>query len=263
MPLKNKDGQVVEGPFTWVYADGKEIPFDPEGNLSKLSAVNHESLGRRKEIKTLKEQLQVLDGIEDPAEFIAKANEAFVTIEDLDLKKLIDSGELEKVKAEIIAASETKLNATMKAMQTKLDDATGQLGTTRSDLFKEMIGGRFARSKFIAEEMVIPSDLVESRFGAGFKIEDGEIVGYDSTGSKIFSREHPGELALFEEALKRMVDEYPHKDNILKAIGVKGAGSDTNSSRAALGDGVIAPGDDAGFLDNLDAIAGGKVRVGA
>src|SRR4029434_4536525 len=71
----------------------------------------------------------------------------------------------------------------------------------------------------------MPSDLVESRFGRAFKVEDGRIVAYDASGNKIFSRVKPGDLAEFDEALETLLDQYPHRDQILKGSDQGGSGS--------------------------------------
>ncbi|WP_338067553.1 DUF6651 domain-containing protein, partial [Candidatus Fukatsuia symbiotica] len=76
--------------------------------------------------------------------------------------------------------------------------------------------------------------------------------------NKVFSRRQPGEIAEFEEALEYLIEQYPHKDHILKASGHRGGGSqptpqqngqktlkrsafdalDIGSKQAALKDGI-------------------------
>jgi hypothetical protein len=72
---------------------------------------------------------------------------------------------------------------------------------------------------------------VQARFGQNFKIENGKIVATDLTGNKIFSRARPGEHADFEEALEILVDQYPHKDQILKGTGSSGSGASPGKRR--------------------------------
>lgn len=92
-------------------------------------------------------------------------------------------------------------------------------------LYDSMIGGSFAGSKYIADKIAIPADLLQARFGQAFKVEEGRIVAYDASGNKIYSRAKPGELAQFDEALEFLVENYPQKDYILKASGNNGGGS--------------------------------------
>ncbi|MBV7387812.1 hypothetical protein KRX11_04010 [Pasteurellaceae bacterium TAE3-ERU1] len=53
--------------------------------------------------------------------------------------------------------------------------------------------------------------MVQSFFGKHFSYEDGKIVVKDEHGNPIFSREKPGELASFDEAIEQIVNEYPYK----------------------------------------------------
>jgi hypothetical protein len=195
----------------YVEQDGK-YRLDVEGGFKThdeinglTSALNKERDARSKMEKTLKK----FEGIENPEDAV----KALETIKNLDEKKLIDAGEVEKVKAEVA-----------KAMQTKIDELQNAVAEKEQILTKELIGGRFARSKFISDKLAIPQDLVEHRFGSSFKIEEGKVVAYDQHGNKLYSKDRPGELADFDEALSLLVDQYPYKDSILKGSSATGAG---------------------------------------
>ena len=140
----------------------------------------------------------------------------------IDQKKLIDAGAVDQVKADIT-----------KSFQAQLDEATQRATTLEGQLYQEMIGGRFSGSKFIADKVAIPADMLQARFGQSFKVEDGKVVAYDGSGNKIYSRSKPGELAAFDEALEFLVEQYPQKDHILKASGNQGGGS--RQSQHSLG----------------------------
>ncbi|MFH3690987.1 DUF6651 domain-containing protein, partial [Acinetobacter baumannii] len=126
-------------------------------------------------------------------------------------KKLVDAGEVEKVKAEAI-----------KAVEEKYAPIVEQRDALEASLHKELIGGGFARSKYIQDNIAVPVDMVQATFGHHFKIEEGKVVAYDQNGEKIYSRVRPGELANVDEALESLVGGYQHKDLILK--GGKGTG---------------------------------------
>lgn len=126
----------------------------------------------------------------------------------------MDAGEIEKVKAEI-----------SKAFQLQLDEVTGKAQTFEQQLYAEKIGGSFSRSKFIADKLAVPADMVQATFGQNLKVEDGKVVAYDAQGQKIFSRARPGELADFDEAIETLVSQYPHRDHILKSSGANGGGA--------------------------------------
>lgn len=213
MKLKlDENGHVVvqDGKPVYVHDDGKEYPFDAAATVSRISALNAEAKGHREAKEAAESRLKVFEGIEDPA----AARKAMELVKNLDSKKLIDAGEVDKVRAEAIKAVEEKYKPYV--------DKTTKL---EQELYGERIGGAFARSKVIADKFSIPADLVQARFGNAFSLEEGKIVARDSAGNKLYSRANPGELATFDEAIELLVDAYPHKDHILKASGASGSGA--------------------------------------
>lgn len=213
MKLKlDEHGHVVvqDGKPVYVDVDGKEIAFDVVGTQATIGRLNAEAKGHRERAENAEKSLKAFEGIADPA----AALKALDTVSKIDQKKLIDAGEVETVRNEI-----------SKAFQTQLDQANTKAQTLEQQLYSEKIGGSFSRSKLIADKLAIPSDLVQARFGQQFKIEDGKTVAYDQHGNKIYSRARPGELADFDEALETLIDQYPHKDHILKSSGASGGGA--------------------------------------
>jgi hypothetical protein len=221
MKLKLDDaGHAVlaDGKPVYIHDDGREIPFDGAMAFAKIGQLTGEAASHRKRAETAEANLAKYEGIEDPD----AAKKALETLGNLDKKKLIDAGEVEKVKAEI-----------SKAYETKLGEATKRAETLEQQLYSEKIGGSFARSKLIAEKLAIPADMVQARFGQAFKIEDGKVVAYDQSGNKIFSRTRPGELADFDEAIEALVDAYPYKGSILKGSGASGMGAGSSAHGGA------------------------------
>ena len=221
MKLKLDDkGSVVvqDGKPVYVKDDGSEVAFDATGTVSTIARLNGEAKGNRERAESAEGKLKGFEGIDDPA----AALKALGIVSNLDSKKLIDSGEVEKVKSEI-----------SKAFQLQLDAANGKSQTLEQQLYAEKVGGAFSRSKFIADKLAIPADLVEARVGRSFAIEDGRIVAKDSNGNKLYSSSNPGELASFDEALGMLVQQYPNRDQILKGSGASGGGA--SSSQAGTG----------------------------
>ena len=204
MKLKlDENGHVVvqEGKPVYVHDDGKEVVFDAPGTVSTITRLNAEAKSHRERAETAEKTLKGFDGIADPA----AARNALDVVSKLDQKKLVDAGEIDTVRNEI-----------SKAFQTQLDEANGKAQTYEQQLYAEKIGGSFARSKYIADKLAVPVDMVQATFGQNLKIEEGKVVAYDTQGQKIFSRARPGELADFDEAIETLVSQYPHRDHILK-----------------------------------------------
>jgi hypothetical protein len=222
MKLKIDDkGAVVvqDGKPVYVHDDGKEVPFDAAGALSTIGRLNGEAKSHREGREAAEGRLKSFDGI-DPEQ----ARTALQTVAGMDAKKLIDAGEATRVRDEAIKATEDKY----RPLQKKVDALEGELRG-------EKIGGSFARSKFISEKLTITPDLVQARFGDRFKLEDGKVVAYDSSGNKIYSRTRPGETAEFDEAIETIVDQYPYRDNILRAPGASGSGARGSGSQGSGG----------------------------
>ena len=202
--------EIAEGKPVYVYDDGKEAGFDAGHAVATISRLNGEAKGHRERAEAAEASMKAFEGITDAA----AARKALEVVKNLDDKKLVDAGEVERVKAEAIKAVEDKYKPVLK-----------ERDTLQQQLVTEKIGGSFARSKLIADKLAIPADLVQARFGQHFKLEGGEVVAYDGSGNKLFSRSKPGEVAGFDEALEIIVDAYPHRDSILKSTGASGGGA--------------------------------------
>lgn len=213
MKLKLDDqGHAVlqDGKPVYVKDDGTDVAFDALGTTQTITRLNAEAKSHRERAETAEKSLKGFEGIADPA----KALEALQLMANLDAKKLVDAGEIDKVKAEI-----------GKAFQAQLDTAIGQAAKLEQQLYAEMIGGSFARSQYAQEKLAIPPDLVQAYFGKAFSIEEGKVVAKDANGNKLYSAANPGELAGFDEALGILVNQYPGKDHILKGTGASGGGA--------------------------------------
>ncbi len=196
----------------FVHADGKEAAFDADATIATISRLNGEAKGHREAkeaaeafAKPFKEA-----GITDAAAAAA----ALKTVKNLDDKKLVDAGEVDKIK-----------QAAIDSVKKEFEPVVAERDKLKSDLYGEKIGGAFARSKFITEKLAIPADMVQAAFGSRFKVQDGKTVALDQSGQPIFSRTRHGEPADFEEALEIMVEGYPHKASILKGSGASGTGA--------------------------------------
>lgn len=210
----NGNAVLQDGHPVYVHPDGKEIPFDAPAAVAKISALNGEAKGHRERAEKAEGQMKAFEGIADPAAAI----KALATIKNLDDKKLVDAGEVEKVKAEAI-----------KAVRAEFEPVVKERDTLKGQLDSHLIGGAFSRSKFIAEKFAAPGpagvEVAQALFGNRLKVEDGKVVGYDGQGNKLYSRAKPGDLADADEAIELIVDAYPHKAHILKGTGASGGGA--------------------------------------
>lgn len=223
MPMKLKTvtvegktyAEVMDEKPVYVHEDGKEIPFDAEQSVNKITQLNSEAKGHRVAKETAEAKLKVFEGIEDPE----AAKHALETIKNIDEGKLLQAGKVEEIKAAARKTAEEQVAAANKKAAEDLAAATKERDTLQEQLYSEKIGGSFNRSRFINERVALPPDIVQKSFGSNFKVEDGKVVAYFNEGSKIYSRKTAGELADFDEALEQLIDAYPNKDYILKGKG--------------------------------------------
>ena len=196
----------------FIHADGKETGFDADSTISTISRLNGEARTHREAKEAAETAYKPFKdaGITDAA----AAVKALGIVKNLDDKKLIDAGEVEKIRQAAIDSVKNEYEP-FKTKATELEQ----------QLYGEKIGGSFARSKFIAEKVAVPADMLQATFGSRFKVQDGKMVALDSNGQQIFSRTKHGEPADFDEALEIMVDAYPHKASILKGSGASGGGA--------------------------------------
>ena len=213
MKLKlDENGHVVvqDGKPVYVHEDGKEVAFDAPQTIATISRLNGEAKTHREAKEQFEAQVKAFEGL-DPV----KVKEALGIVQNLDAKKLVDAGEVDKVKAEIT-------DALKKTYEPQIQQLTTERDAVQQQLHSELIGGGFARSKYIQDNIAVPADMIQAQFGKSFKIEEGKVVAYGTDGQRIYSRARPGEVADFDEALESLVGGYPHKDSILK--GGQGSG---------------------------------------
>lgn len=205
----NGNAVLVDGKPVYIHDDGKEIPFDAAGTVATIARLNSEARDHRVGKEEALAKLKLFEGIEDPK----KAIEALKTVSNIDMKKLVDAGQLEEVRNQISQVYEGKLKT-----------ADERASKFEQQLYSALIGSAFA-SAADSKKFAVPADMLQAKFGSQFKVEDGKVIGYDANGNKLFSRERPGEIAPFAEALNLIVDSYQHKDHILVGSTHSGGGS--------------------------------------
>jgi hypothetical protein len=130
-------------------------------------------------------------------------------------------------------ATIARLNTELVTARTDASKAASERNQLQSSLVAEKAGSRLAGSKTITEMLAVPIDIVQASLSDAFKLENGELVGYDKTGNKLYSRSNPGRVAQFDEAIQILISQHPHRDQILK--GTRAAESQSNDRGDASG----------------------------
>jgi hypothetical protein len=216
--------EVIDGKPVIIEDDGKETPFDIAHTRTTISRLNGEAKTWREKTEANDAKLKLFEGIDDPE----AAKKALETLQNMEDGKLITAGKVEEIKAAAKKSAEEQVATGIKQYSEKLVATEKERDGFRDGLYAEKIGGAFSRSKYLSEKAAIPADMVQSRFGSAFKVEDGKTVAYDTLGNRIYSKSRPGEHADFDEALEILIDSYPYRDQILKGNGSTGSGTPHN-----------------------------------
>lgn len=195
----------------------KPFALDAIHLFGKIPALQEEAKSHRLKAKEATDKLVVFGDLD-----IDKARSALETVKNLkegDLKKAED---VEKLKQDISAAFESQIVDVKKAYDQQLIDAANVLSQKDAKIYHLSVSSRFANSRYFTggdkSLSILSSGMAESFLGSHFKLEEGNVVGYDFHGGIIMSRERPGEPAGFDESLDFIIENHPEKDKILRAI---------------------------------------------
>jgi hypothetical protein len=105
LKLDDKGAVVVQdGKPVYIPTTGKRSPSTSRAPQATISRFNGEAKSHRERAEAAEGKLKTFEGISDPE----AARKALNTVANLDAKKLVDAGEVEKVKAEAVKAVEEK-----------------------------------------------------------------------------------------------------------------------------------------------------------
>lgn len=194
-------------------------PTDEEARLLKEVMKKKEALEKAtKDLGDVQTRLKEFEGL-DPAE----VRELIKAKKDAETLKLEAAGEYERVKQQMV--EEHKKDK--KALADNLAISQTQIGELQSVIGELTVGNAFANSVFVKNDLAAPSKA-RANFGAHFEFKDGSVIGYDKPAGQANRTplvDGEGNPLSFEDALKKIVDADPAKDELLKSKLVPGAGS--------------------------------------
>ena len=217
--------EVRDGKPVYVHDDGKEVPFDAPGTIKTINDRGAEARDRRIEKEQAEARLKLFEGL-DPE----KARQALEIVSNLDAKKLIDAGEVDKVRS----AAKTEFDRQVEALKREYEPHLKERDSLRHQLEHERLTSAFGQSKFIKERTQSPLSLIRAEFGRHFFFEEGRLRAKHQDGNPVFSRANPGNPAEFDEAIEILIDSHPDRDSILRGTGASGGGA-TGSRTGADG----------------------------
>lgn len=208
----DKDGKIEMKDGNPIYLDSAGNEMTVEGGT--IARLNSEAKTHREAKEKAEGELAKFKGADGKLIDPAIAIKAIETVGKLDAKKLIDSGEVDKLKDTI----KTEFTAQIAERDTKLAEAQKTIDTMTLDK-------AFSSSKFIADRIAVPAEMFQATFAKNFKVENGKVIPYDNAGNVVNSSKRIGEVADLDEAFEKIVESYPYKDTILKAPDKAGSGN--------------------------------------
>jgi len=230
----DENGAVVvrDGMPVYVHDDGKEVAFDAKSAISTIKRVSDERDSLRKESEKLKgslEQWTTALGEITPED----ARGAVDTVALMDEKQLLDASGVEKLKAEVSSAWEQKFAKASKTWEEKVAEREAALKAKEGTIYKLLVSRKFDTSDFLTKQVNLIPEAAEALFGPRFSVEGEQVVGRDGDGNVIYSREKPGEVAEFDEALFSMILAHPRRDDLLLRDEAVGSGAGDQSKPSA------------------------------
>ncbi len=226
MPFKkNEAGQLVtddKGMPIFVGPDGAEKPYDVDARTRQIAELTEKAAKRGKELDDLKAKFAAFAEIEDLAAYIEehkKNAEIVATMQDKD--RQTEENTLKRIQ-EATKSAVAPVALERDKLKAELEKATNSLN-------QAVISDSFHRSKWAAEKLSSVA-LAQQLFAGNFYVKDGKAVGRNADGTDMYGSE--GNVATFDEALSRLVESSPFKDNILKSS-PGGSGGTANAQGGA------------------------------
>lgn len=210
-----------------------EKPAEPQKPSDSEAKLLKEVMSKKAKIKELESSLNDLqsnlkqfEGI-DPEQVKSLLKEK----EDAEKQKLEAKGEWETLKKRM--AEEHK--ADKQKLSQQLEELSNALNQKTSLIEKLTLGHEFDNSKYIREELVLTPRKAKAIYGDYFSIdESGNIVGYDAPSNKegrSMLVDASGDPLPFEQAVQRLIEADPDKDELLRSKRRPGAGSTTATNK--------------------------------
>lgn len=201
---------------------GEGKPSDSEAKLIKEVMDKKTKLKAAEEkVGTLEARLAQFDGI-DPEAVRALLKQQ----KDAETAQLEAKGEWGRLKEQMV----TQHTQEVGTVKEQLSASQAEVSRLQGVIAELTVGNAFASSQFIKEDLTLPTSKVRVFYGNHFEFKDGQVVAFDKpagAAERTMLVDAKGEPLKFEDALKKIVDGDPDRDQILKSKMKAGAGSKT------------------------------------
>lgn len=191
-------------------------PSDKEAELLKDVMKQKEARkAAEAEVESLKKKMEGVD-IEEYRQIKSSQEEANNAAKQAEEKRLLDAGEFDKVKEQMV----TQHTEALDVKDAENTDLKTQLQAANSTIEKLTVGAGFDTSKFISNETVYTPSDARVLYGGYFDVDGDKVVGYDKPRGQEGRApivDGAGNSVGFDDALKRIIGLRSDKDSILTA----------------------------------------------
>ena len=208
-------------------------PADGAVDDKKISDADarllRENMKRKEENEQLRAQLGELSAVAEAVKKLGgldTISKLVQTQREAEEKQLEAKGEWERLKERMANEHKSALEQAM----SKASETEQRLQSALKQINDLTIGTAFSQSQFIQQDLVLPPSKARVVFGDYFELVDGQVVGYDKprgSDKRTPLVDAQGSVLPFESALRKIVEQDPERDHLLRAKGKAGAGSET------------------------------------
>lgn len=221
--------------------DGKELALDPPSMYSKILDLGKENKKHREKVEQLNSVVSLFQDVEDIPKWKEEAQKALETVKNFNDKDWMAADKVERLKKEMMESYEQKLGQHKSVFENAVKEKESVIKTKDSQIHRLLISNNFSVHPLFGgpkPKTKLSPELAEAYFSKHFRLEENPkskeltLMAYQDPGrfeTPIYSRENPGEVASFIEAMNELWDRFPGKDSLMDApaggAGARGGGT--------------------------------------
>lgn len=167
------------------------------------------------------EKLKAAEGID-----LDKARTMLAEQEEIERKRLESKGDYDRLTKQMGERHTTEKTA----LQAQIEESNRTSGTLKQQIAELTVGAAFAQSKFVQEDLTLTPTKARVIYGSHFEFKDGKVVGFDKpsgASDRTVLVDATGEALGFEDAMLKIVEADPDRDQLIRSKMKPGAGSST------------------------------------
>lgn len=191
-------------------------------------ALRHKSRAREleSELSQVKATLKQFEGI-DPV----KVRELLEHKQQEERKAAEARGEYDRILKQMAERHREETAA----LNAQLETARKAGDTLHAQIAELTVGNAFVSSRFVADQLTLTPAKARVIYGPHFEFKNGRVVGHDKpagSGERTVLVDSAGDPLSFDDALRKLVESDPDKDQLLRAKSRAGSGSSTTTRGA-------------------------------